>query len=127
VGVIVLGSPASAGVVTARARVVRMAEDVARVQRGEVAVVAASAPRLTQLLAVAGALVCEAGGPLSNLATAAREAHIPTVVGASRATWAIEDDDLLTVDGGTGMVMVHESNRPGSRDSERIPELVTAS
>ena len=123
-GVIILGSPASVGVITGRARVVRMAEDVARVQRGEVAVLAASAPRLTQLLAVAGALVCEAGGPLSNLATAAREARIPTVVGASRATWAIEDGDMLTVDGGTGMVLVHEGNH---RREERTAELATAS
>jgi phosphohistidine swiveling domain-containing protein len=107
-GVLILGSPASVGVITAPARLIRTANDVARLQPGEIAVVAASAPRLTQLLASAGALVCEAGGPLSNLATAAREAHIPAVVGASRATWAVADGDTLTVDGGSGMVLLHE-------------------
>lgn len=113
--VLVLGSPASVGVITAPARVVRNATDVARVQAGEVAIVAACAPRLTQLLAIAVGLVCEAGGPLSNLATTAREAGIPMVVGATRATWAIEDGDFVTLDGGSGVVMVHEPARPSVR------------
>ncbi len=56
--------------------------------------------------AVAG-LVTDAGGKTSHTAIIARAHEIPAVVGLEDVTEAIESDDLIIVDGGSGVVIVN--------------------
>ncbi len=56
--------------------------------------------------AVAG-LVTDAGGKTSHTAIIARAHEIPAVVGLEDVTEAIESDDLLIVDGSSGVVIVN--------------------
>jgi phosphohistidine swiveling domain-containing protein len=98
------GSPASRGVVTARARVIHSPEDGGRLGPGEVLVSVLTSPAWTSLFSVAGAVVTEGGGMLSHPAIVAREYGIACVVGARDATRLIEDGQLITVDGTSGEV-----------------------
>jgi pyruvate,water dikinase len=51
-----------------------------------------------------GALVCDAGGPMSHPAIIAREFGIPAVVGTESATTAFHDGERVVVDGTNGVV-----------------------
>ncbi|NVB77603.1 MAG: phosphoenolpyruvate--protein phosphotransferase [Kofleriaceae bacterium] len=58
--------------------------------------------------AVAG-LITDAGGKTSHTAIIARAHEIPAVVGLENITELVETDDLLLIDGGTGVVIVNPS------------------
>ena len=105
-GVMLLGSPASAGRARGRARVLRAPADLVSVQLGEVVVVEAPAAVWVPALARAAAVVADSGRALSDLALAARERGTPAVVGTGLATAMIRDGQLVDVDGGTGVVRV---------------------
>ena len=102
----VRGLAASPGVARGVARVIRGLDEVDRLQRGDVLVTYATAPPWTPLFAVASAIVTDAGGPLSHAAVVSREYGIPAVVGTKAATARIEDGDVVTVDGSTGIVRI---------------------
>jgi pyruvate,water dikinase len=97
------GTPASAGTVTAAARVV-LDPVGARLEPGEVLVAPSTDPGWTPLFLTAGALVMEMGGSNSHGAVVAREYGIPAVVGVSGATTRIRTGDTVTVDGAAGLV-----------------------
>ena len=79
-----VGTPASAGRVTARARVV-LDPAGAHLEPGEILVAPSTDPGWTPLFLTAGGLVMEMGGPVSHGAVVAREYGIPAVVGVPDA------------------------------------------
>ena len=111
------GQAASAGVARGRARVLHGLTEGGRLQPGDILVAEATMPAWTPLFAIAGAIVTDVGGILCHAATTAREYGIPAVVGVRTATAVIQDDQLVEVDGGTGVVrvieglMIHEDTR----------------
>jgi rifampicin phosphotransferase len=98
-----LGTAASAGTVTGRARVV-LEPTGAHLQPGEVLVAPSTDPGWTPLFLTAGGLVMEMGGANSHGAVVAREYGIPAVVGVPGATSRIETGQEVTVDGTRGVV-----------------------
>ena len=105
------GSPASAGTVTARARVI-LEPQGAHLDPGEILVAPSTDPGWTPLFLTAGGLVMEMGGPNSHGAVVAREYGIPAVVGVPDATSLIVTGHSITVDGAAGTV-VPDSGPPG--------------
>jgi phosphohistidine swiveling domain-containing protein len=101
------GSPASAGWVTARARVI-LDPVGARLEPGEILVAPSTDPGWTPLFLTAGGLVMEMGGPNSHGAVVAREYGIPAVVGVPEATARLATGQKITVDGGAGTVVPEE-------------------
>ncbi|WP_200939351.1 PEP/pyruvate-binding domain-containing protein [Arthrobacter sp. Leaf337] len=97
------GTPASAGTVTARARVI-LDPQGAVLEPGEILVAPSTDPGWTPLFLTAGGLVMEMGGPNSHGAVVAREYGIPAIVGVPDATSAISTGQLITLDGGAGTV-----------------------
>ena len=97
------GSPASAGTVTATARVV-LDPVGAHLEPGEILVAPSTDPGWTPLFLTAGGLVMEMGGSNSHGAVVAREYGIPAVVGVADATHLIRTGDVITVDGAAGLV-----------------------
>jgi rifampicin phosphotransferase len=77
-------------------------------QPGEILVAVTTMPPWTPLFGIAAAVVTETGGPLSHCAIVAREYGIPAVVGAHGATSRIATGQTISVDGGTGVVTLHE-------------------
>jgi pyruvate,water dikinase len=98
------GSPASAGTVTAPARVI-LDPVGARLEPGEILVAPSTDPGWTPLFLTAGGLVMEMGGPNSHGAVVAREYGIPAVVGVPDATLRLSTGQKITVDGGAGTVV----------------------
>ncbi len=105
------GSPASAGVVTGVARVV-LDPATARLEPGDILVAPSTDPGWTPLFLTAGGLVMEMGGSNSHGAVVAREYGIPAVVGVPAATSTIQDGQIITVDGGAGLVRVEAEPVP---------------
>jgi pyruvate,water dikinase len=101
---VVGGTPASPGRYQGRARVVRVAADLGRIERGDVLITGSTTPVVSSVLPLLGAIVTDRGGLLSHGAIVAREFGIPAVVGTGEATVKIPDGSLVLVDGGTGQV-----------------------
>ena len=103
-GDVVTGLPGAAGIHTGPVRIVRSERDFDRVRPGDVVVCAITNPSWSVLFGVAGAFVCDAGGPLSHTAVLAREYDIPSVLATGDATSRLEDGAPVTVDGAKGEV-----------------------
>lgn len=97
------GTGASAGTVTAVARVIADPRGQS-IAAGEILVARHTDPGWIALFASAGAIVVERGSLLSHSAIVARELGIPCVVGLKDATRWIADGEVLQVDGASGRV-----------------------
>ncbi|PZS20079.1 MAG: hypothetical protein DLM60_09220 [Pseudonocardiales bacterium] len=100
------GTPASAGTVTATARVV-LDPVGARLEPGEILVAPSTDPGWTPLFLTAGGLVMEMGGANSHGAVVARGYGIPAVVGVPDATLRTTTGQQITVAGATGLVQLY--------------------
>ena len=115
------GVAASAGRVTAPARILSGPEDFGQMQPGDVLVAGITTPAWTSLFAMASAVVTDVGGPLSHSSIVAREYAIPAVLGTGIATRRIRSGQSVRVDGDTGTVTLLD--RPGTTDAEQsLPE-----
>jgi pyruvate,water dikinase len=101
------GQGISAGVVRGPVRVVHRLEDGAALRPGEILVASATDPGWTPLFGRAAGLVLEMGGMLSHGAVVAREYGLPGVVNVADAASRLSDGQVVTVDGGRGLVFVH--------------------
>jgi phosphohistidine swiveling domain-containing protein len=102
------GTPASAGTVTAVARVV-LDPVGAHLEPGEILVAPSTDPGWTPLFLTAGGLVMEMGGANSHGAVVAREYGIPAIVGVPGATARIRTGQRITVDGTAGTIALSSS------------------
>ncbi len=100
------GLPASPGRASGPARVIRIPEEFDRLQPGDVLIAPVTTPAWTLLFARAAAVVTDTGSPLAHASLAAREYGIPAVVGTGNATARLQDGQIVTVDGNTGLVEV---------------------
>ena len=98
------GHPAGVGWGSGRACVVQCECELARVAAGDVLVMRAAGPALSQVLSRVSAVVSELGGSTSHLASLARERGIPMVLGVLDATQRIPDGVQVAVDGVAGVV-----------------------
>src|SRR5829696_199945 len=98
------GVAASAGQVTAPARVLGGPENFGQMRPGEVLVAAITTPAWTSLFAMSSAVVTDVGGPLSHSSIVAREYGIPAVLGTAVATKRIRSGQWIRVDGDAGTV-----------------------
>lgn len=105
-GDILKGVAASPGRVTAPACVLDGPSNFSQMKAGDVLVAAITTPAWTPLFARASAVVTDVGGPLSHGSIVAREYGIPAVLGTGVATKRIRSGQIITVDGGTGMVIL---------------------
>jgi rifampicin phosphotransferase len=104
---ILKGVGASAGKVTAKACVLFAPDDFNRMEPGDVLVAVTTTPAWTPLFAMASAVVTDIGGPLSHSSIVAREYGIPAVLATGAATRRIQDGQMITVDGGAGIVSLN--------------------
>ncbi len=102
------GTPASAGRVTALARVILDPHD-AHLSPGEILVAPSTDPGWTPLFLKAAGLVMEVGGAMAHGAIVAREYGIPAVVGVAGATERIATGSRVTLDGTAGTVVIEEN------------------
>ncbi|MDT4913796.1 MAG: rifampicin phosphotransferase [Pseudonocardiales bacterium] len=100
------GLPVNEGVYEGTARLVGLADDFGRIQKGDVLVTRMTSPYFNVVLPLLGAIVTDRGGQLSHAAIVAREYGIPGIVGTREATAKITDGARVRVDGTTGEVRI---------------------
>jgi pyruvate,water dikinase len=99
-----IGDPANPGRATGPVHIILEPEDFASFQVGEVLVTRATAPAWTPLFAKAAAVVTDGGTLAAHASLVAREYGIPAVVATENATSRLRDAQVVTVDGGAGVV-----------------------
>ncbi len=97
------GVSVSAGVYEGEARVLDSPEQGAELRKGEILVTRATSPAWTPLFVFLGAIIMEAGGPISHGSVVAREYGIPAVI-VPEATNLIRTGERIRVDGDAGTV-----------------------
>jgi pyruvate,water dikinase len=102
--VVLNGVGTSSGKVTAPACVLMSPEDFGKLRPGDVLVAVTTTPAWTPLFGLASAVVTDIGGPLSHSSIVAREYGIPAVMAVRSATRTIQSGQMITVDGGAGVV-----------------------
>jgi len=100
------GQKASGGSYEGIARVIHSADQLNRIQQGDVLITPSTNPAFNVVLPQLGAIVTAFGGVLSHAAIVAREFGIPAVVGCRKVTEKIKDGAIVRVDGDTGTVTV---------------------
>ncbi|MBM3127987.1 MAG: hypothetical protein FJ009_05040 [Chloroflexi bacterium] len=100
------GRAISPGVARGVARVVQSAEELARVQPGDVLIAPATDPAWTPVFARLAGLVVERGGVLSHSAVIAREYRLPAVAGTANIVAEIREGEVVEVDGSRGIVSI---------------------
>ncbi|MCW0214246.1 MAG: PEP-utilizing enzyme [Pseudonocardia sp.] len=126
-GNVLKGTGASAGRVTATARVLAGPADFGRLRPGDVLVAGITTPAWTSLFAMASAVVTDVGGPLSHSSIVAREYGIPAVLGTGVATRRIPDGAAVLVDGDAGTVtLLDEPEDPAEPVTRRTRTAATA-
>jgi pyruvate,water dikinase len=103
---VVTGRAGSPGVARGIARVIRSLDEADRLAPGEILVTATTSPPWTPLFRTAAAVVTDVGGVLSHCAVVAREYMIPAVVATHGGSSAIQDGQLIEVNGDEGTVTI---------------------
>jgi rifampicin phosphotransferase len=80
------------------------AEALDRFEPGDIVVTRGTCPAWNAVLAHAGGVVTEEGGPLSHAAVIARELGIPALIAAAEATSLIADGEDIELDASAGSV-----------------------
>jgi rifampicin phosphotransferase len=107
------GVACSPGRVTGPVKVLQSPSDDMRLNR-EILVAARTDPGWVPLYPSISGLLIERGSILSHSAIVAREMGIPTIVGIRGLTSLVKSDDVVTMDGATGVVELHGETTPNS-------------
>ncbi len=107
------GMGASCGKVTGRVYLVSLADPdlplaIDQMPKGAILVSESTQPHLTIACHKAVGIITDEGGALSHAAIIARELHIPCVVGTKLATEVLHNGQLVSLDGGAGIVTILE-------------------
>ncbi len=102
--VLLTGLAASPGIASGAARVTLTKDDADRLQPGDILVAPMTSPDWVPYMRQAAAVVTDRGGMTSHAAIVSRELGVPCVVGVREATIKLGDGQIITVDGGTGVV-----------------------
>jgi pyruvate,water dikinase len=105
------GFSVSPGRVTAPASVILSPTDFDRMVPDTILVCPTTNPAWTPLFAQARGLVTDIGGVAAHGSIVAREYGIPAVMGTGVATRRMHSGDVITVDGGAGVVTLAEPGR----------------
>ncbi|MBI2444158.1 MAG: hypothetical protein HYV42_02885 [Candidatus Magasanikbacteria bacterium] len=98
------GEVGCTGYAQGRVKIVIRAEEMAKMNDGDILVSIATDPDIVPAMKKAAAIVTEQGGVTSHAAIVSRELGIPCVIGTKIATKIFKDGDLVEVDANRGVV-----------------------
>ena len=102
--VMVSGTPACPGKVTAPARVITHISEAATIRPGEILVTLSTDIGWSPHFPVLAGVVTELGGLISHGAVVAREYGLPCLVGVTGATLTFNTGDMVTLDAERGFI-----------------------
>lgn len=98
------GIGASPGVGTGVVKIVSNAEELGKIQKGDVLVARMTDPDYVAAMQRSSAIVTEQGGSTCHAAIVSREMGIPCIVGTENATEVLREGMMITVDAVNGVV-----------------------
>jgi len=98
------GDVACVGYVKGMVKIIIRAEDMNKMNQGDILVSIATDPDIVPAMKKAGAIVTEQGGVTSHAAIVSRELGIPCVIGTKIATQVLKDGDMVEVDANKGII-----------------------
>lgn len=101
---LIQGEPASFGIGFGKVVKIKSAKEIDKVEEGDVLVTEMTAPDFVPAMKRAAAIVTDKGGQTSHAAIVSRELGVPAVVGAKIASKLLKDNQVITVNGATGVV-----------------------
>lgn len=103
------GKVACGGKAVGRAKIINQAEDLYKVNHGDIIVAPMTSPDFMPAIRRCVAIVTNFGGISCHAAIVAREFNIPCIIGTKNATEVLKDKDLVEVDADNGIVRVLQS------------------
>jgi pyruvate,water dikinase len=100
------GFASSAGVAEGKVRVVKLLEEITKVEQGDILVCPTTNPAWAPVFTKIKASVTDIGGLTSHAAIVCREYGVPSVTGTGIATTVLKTGDTVKVDGSTGVVKI---------------------
>lgn len=100
------GFTAQLGKVQGRVKVLLSAEEIGKIEAGDILVSVMTRPDYLPAMKLAAAFVTDEGGITCHASIVARELGKPCIVGTKVATKVLKDGDMVEVDANTGVVRV---------------------
>ncbi len=119
---ILSGASASPGIGTGYTKILKSPKEISKVKTGDVLVAKMTSPDYVPAMKKAVAIVTDEGGLTSHAAIVSRELGIPCVVGTKTATKTLKDNQIVTVDGGKGLILLG-GKITGKKKRIQEPEL----
>ena len=99
------GIPCSKGKITGQVLVIKNATE-AKAAKDKILVAKMTDPGWVFLLASAKGIITEKGSLLSHTAIISRELKIPSIVGVDNAMEVLKNNDIVSMDGNTGLIEI---------------------
>ncbi len=96
----------SPGKAIGKVKIILGAEDVPKIQKGDILVARQTTPDLIEAMRKSAAIITDEGGLLCHAAIVAREMNKPCIIGTKIATKVLKDGDLVEVDANNGIVKI---------------------
>ncbi|MFA5763400.1 MAG: phosphoenolpyruvate synthase [archaeon] len=102
--VLLEGLPASPGIISGKVKIAQSIDDIVKVNKGDILVTKMTSPSWVPVMKKASGIITDEGGRTCHAAIVSRELGIPCVVGTAKATTALQDGQVVTIDGYNGRV-----------------------
>ena len=112
------GLPASPGIASGRVKIIYSADEIDKIEKGDVLVTTMTNPDMVPAMEKAAAIVTDEGGITSHAAIVSRELGVPCIVGTERATKVLKNGQLVTVDAYKGVV--YEGVLDNKKEKKRV-------
>jgi pyruvate,water dikinase len=116
--VILEGLGASPGIASGKVKIVQSMGELDKVLDGDILVTKMTTPDMVPAMKRSAAIVTDEGGMTCHAAIVSRELGTPAVVGTREATRALQDDQVVTVDGEKGHVLLGALAKPEEKAAE---------
>lgn len=100
------GNIAFKGKISGKAKIVLSADDIKKVERGDILVAVMTFPHFIAAMEKASAFITDEGGILCHAAIVSREMKKPCIIGTKIATKVLKDGDMVEVDADEGIVKI---------------------
>ncbi len=102
--ILLKGLGASRGIASGVVRVIYDLNQLNKIQEGDILVTKMTNPDMVVTMQKSKAIVTDEGGMTCHAAIVSRELGIPCIVGTKIATKTLKDGQIITIDGGAGIV-----------------------
>ncbi|MBD3248917.1 phosphoenolpyruvate synthase [Candidatus Woesearchaeota archaeon] len=118
--VLVKGETASAGVASGPVKIIKSADELDKINEGDILVTTMTTPDMVPAMQKAAAIVTDEGGLTCHAAIVSREMGTPCIVGTGNATNALEDGKEVTVHATHGKVYAGKLEGAEKEKEEKV-------